>query len=325
MAVSTLLSVSPLPEPSLLRELDTRASELTDTGRDWLVDRPLQILGYLVLAIVLRLVLHRMIDRFTRHDAGRSPALLRPLRDRSSGTVKGEILNERRRQRANTIGSVLRSAVSVMILTWFVLSVLDVVGVNVAPFIASAGIVGVALGFGAQNLVRDFLSGIFMLLEDQYGVGDVVDLGEAIGTVESVGLRVTTIRDVNGTVWYCRNGEVLRVGNMSQGFAVAVLDLPVSHTANIDEACAVAERTTNEVVDSGDFDSDILEPPEMLGVNAVSADTVTIRITIKTRPGRQWAVQRRLHRDILQSFDDAGIKAPYALGRPGGVAVESSS
>lgn len=325
MSVSTLLSASPLSEPSLLRELDTRAFELTDTGRDWLVDRPLQVLGYLVLAVVLRLCLHRMINRFTDNSSGKSPILLRPLRDRSSGTVKGAILNERRKQRASTIGSVLKSAVSVMILTWFVLSVLDVVGVNVAPFIASAGIVGVALGFGAQNLVRDFLSGIFMLLEDQYGVGDVVDLGEATGTVESVGLRVTTIRDINGTVWYCRNGEVLRVGNMSQGFAVAVLDLPISHTANIEHACEVAERTTASLVKSGDFENDILEPPEMLGVNAVSADTVTIRITIKTRPGRQWAVQRRLHQDILEAFDDADIKAPYALGRPGGVAADSGS
>ncbi|OZC45392.1 mechanosensitive ion channel protein MscS [Rhodococcus sp. WWJCD1] len=319
------MSASPLSEPSLLRELDTRAFELTDTGRDWLVDRPLQVLGYLVLAVVLRLCLHRMINRFTDNSSGKSPILLRPLRDRSSGTVKGAILNERRKQRASTIGSVLKSAVSVMILTWFVLSVLDVVGVNVAPFIASAGIVGVALGFGAQNLVRDFLSGIFMLLEDQYGVGDVVDLGEATGTVESVGLRVTTIRDINGTVWYCRNGEVLRVGNMSQGFAVAVLDLPISHTANIEHACEVAERTTASMVKSGDFENDILEPPEMLGVNAVSADTVTIRITIKTRPGRQWAVQRRLHQDILEAFDDADIKAPYALGRPGGVAADSGS
>ncbi|WP_051048016.1 mechanosensitive ion channel family protein [Rhodococcus sp. AW25M09] len=319
------MSASPLPDLSLLRDLDTRAFELTDTGRDWLVDRPLQILGYLALAIVLRLVLHRMIARFTRNEVGKSPMLLRPLRDRSSSTVQGAILNERRKQRANTIGSVLKSAVSVMILAWFVLSVLDVVGINVAPFIASAGIVGVALGFGAQNLVRDFLSGIFMLLEDQYGVGDVVDLGEATGTVESVGLRVTTIRDIPGTVWYCRNGEVLRVGNMSQGFAVAVLDLPVSHTANIEEACAVADRTALSLVKSGDFDSDILEPPQMLGVNAVSSDTVTIRITIKTRPGRQWAVQRRLHKDILEAFDDAGIKAPYALGRPRGVAADQDN
>ncbi len=236
--------------------------------------------------------------------------------------MRGSILSERRRQRAETIGSVLKSGVSVVILTWFILSVLAVVGVNVTPFIASAGIVGVALGFGAQNLVRDFLSGIFMLLEDQYGVGDVVDLGEAIGTVESVGLRVTTIRDVNGTVWYCRNGEVLRVGNMSQGFAVAVLDLPVAHTANLDDACEVAEKTALDVVASGAFKDDLLGDPEMLGVNAVSSDTVTIRITVKTRPGVQWSVQRRLHREILQAFDDAGIKAPYPQGRQGGAVAD---
>ncbi|SNS79445.1 mechanosensitive ion channel family protein [Rhodococcoides kyotonense] len=318
------------PNPRLhaiASSLDSRAFELTETGRDWLVDRPLQVAGYLALAIVLRLVLHKLIDRFTRRnssDSTKPPLLLRPLRERAPTSLQGSILSERRKQRAKTIGSVMKSGVSVVILTWFVLSVLDVVGVNVAPFIASAGIVGVALGFGAQNLVRDFLSGIFMLLEDQYGVGDVVDLGEAIGTVESVGLRVTTVRDVNGTVWYCRNGEVLRVGNMSQGFAVAVLDLPVAHTANIDEACEVAEKAALDVVQSGDFEGDLLGSPEMLGVNAVSADTVTIRITVETRPGRQWAVQRRMHREILQAFENAGIRAPYPEGRAGGFVPDLS-
>ncbi|NIL78181.1 hypothetical protein RhoFasB10_04346 [Rhodococcus sp. B10] len=291
------------------------------------MDRPLQIAGYVALAIVLRLVLHKLIDRFTRRsssDSSKPPLLLRPLRERAATSLQGTILSERRRQRATTIGSVMKSGVSVVILTWFVLSVLDVVGVNVAPFIASAGIVGVALGFGAQNLVRDFLSGIFMLLEDQYGVGDVVDLGEAIGTVESVGLRVTTVRDVNGTVWYCRNGEVLRVGNMSQGFAVAVLDLPVAHTANVDEACEVAEKAALDVVESNVFEEDLLGAPEMLGVNAVSADTVTIRITVKTRPGRQWAVQRGMHREILQAFENAGVRAPYPEGRAGGFVPDLS-
>ena len=104
---------------------------------------------------------------------------------------------------------------------------LSELGVNVAPIIASAGILGIALGFGAQSLVKDFLSGIFMIFEDQYGVGDVVDLGEAIGTVEAVSLRVTRLRDVNGTVWYVRNGEILRVGNMSQNWARTVLDVGV--------------------------------------------------------------------------------------------------
>ncbi|MGB6180663.1 MAG: mechanosensitive ion channel domain-containing protein, partial [Rhodococcus sp. (in: high G+C Gram-positive bacteria)] len=164
----------------------------------------------------------------------------------------------------------------------------------------------------------------FMLLEDQYGVGDIVDLGEATGTVETVGLRVTTVRDISGTLWYVRNGEVLRVGNMSQGHAVAVLDLPVSHKANIDVACEVAERTAQNSIDRGAFADDILEAPQMLGVDAVTADTVTLRLTIKVRPGRQWAVQRQLHRQILEAFDDADIPAPYPNGRPFGPATSLS-
>ena len=129
---------------------------------------------------------------------------------------------------------------SIILLVWVVLSILSVLGVNIAPFIASAGVVGLAIGFGAQNLVRDFVSGVFMLLEDQYGVGDIVDLGEAIGEVETVGLRITTLRDIDGTLWYVRNGEILRVGNMSQEYAVARIEVPVSLSADIDLAQQVA-------------------------------------------------------------------------------------
>ena len=277
---------------------------LTDTQRDWLIQRPLHLVGYALLAVVIRLVLHKLIERSTTRPAKMS--------------APKNLMSERRRQRAKTIGSVLKSAVSVVVLVWFLLSALAIFGINVTPFIASAGIVGLAFGFGAQNLVRDFLSGIFMLLEDQYGVGDIVDLGEASGTVETVGLRVTTVRDISGTLWYVRNGEVLRVGNMSQGHAVAVLDLPVAHSANIDDACRVAADTAESVLAAGDLGDDTLEAPQMLGVQAVTADVVTIRLTVKTRPGRQWAVQRHLHREILESFDDAGIAPPYPQGRPGG-------
>ena len=113
---------------------------------------------------------------------------------------------------------------------------------NIAPFIASAGVIGLAIGFGAQNLVRDFVTGVFMLLEDQYGVGDFVDLGEMIGEVQSVGLRITTLRDIDGTLWYVRNGEIARVGNMSQEYAVARIEVPVALTADVEEAEQVALR-----------------------------------------------------------------------------------
>ncbi|WP_072687168.1 mechanosensitive ion channel family protein [Rhodococcus marinonascens] len=288
------------------------AFELTDTNRDWLIQRPLQIAIYIVMALILRFVLHRMIRRITRpRDPSGKPALSKSLRERAPRGVKDAMVNARSAQRATTIGSVLESTVSIAVLVWVVLQVLGILGINVTPFIASAGVIGVALGFGAQNLVRDFLSGIFMLLEDQYGVGDVVDLGEATGTVESVGLRVTTIRDINGTLWYCRNGEILRVGNMSQGYAVAVVDLPISHSANVQRACEVAlSAVLDSAVDTA-IAADILDPPELLGVNSVTAASVTLRITTRVKPGRQWAVQRAFTRAALTAFENHGVEAPF--------------
>ncbi|NLU82451.1 mechanosensitive ion channel family protein [Rhodococcus sp. HNM0569] len=288
------------------------AFELTDTWRDWLVQRPIQIAIYVALAVVLRFALHKLIDRATRpRDPSQKPTMLRPLTERMPRGAKDAAMSERRAQRARTIGSVLKSTVSIVILVWVVLQILSVLGVNVAPFIASAGIIGVALGFGAQNLVRDFLSGIFMLLEDQYGVGDVVDLGEAVGTVETVGLRVTTIRDINGTLWYCRNGEILRVGNMSQGYAVAVVDLPIAHSANVHHACEVALRAVLDAAENDKVAPDVLEAPELLGVNSVTAQSVTIRVTAKTKPGKQWAVQRDLTRAALTAFERDDVDEPF--------------
>ena len=290
------------------------AFELTDTSRDWLIRRPIEIAIYIGLALVLRYVAHRAIDRMTKPRPN-GPSLVKPLRERTPLQVKGALLNERRVQRAETIGSVLKSTVSVAVLTWCVLQILSTFGFDVRPFIASAGVIGVAIGFGAQNLVRDFLSGIFMLLEDQYGVGDVVDLGEATGTIETVGLRVTTLRDISGTLWYCRNGEIVRVGNMSQGYAVAVVDLPIARSADIDKAVGVAARTASASVENPDLADDVLEPPQMLGVQTVNADEVVLRLTVKVKPARQWAVQRSLHHSVLDAFTSEGIHAPYPSSR----------
>jgi small conductance mechanosensitive channel len=167
--------------------------------------------------------------------------------------------------------------------------------VDLAPILASAGIVGIAVGFGAQNLVKDFLSGMFMLLEDQYGVGDIVDVGQASGTVETVGLRITTLRDVNGTLWYVRNGEILRVGNKSQGFAVAVVDVPVAHGTDVAETTMTASRVAQERVEQPDLAEDVLEEVQTLGIESVTAEKLTLRLTVRVQPGRQFAVQRALN------------------------------
>lgn len=282
----------------------------------WLVTKPLKILLILVIAFVVRYLLRRLINRVTTlprgNGNGRLPALLRPLRERAP-EVLGSAVIERRRQRAKTIGSVLRSLATFLIYGLAFILVLGELGLDLGPIIASAGIIGVAIGFGAQNLVKDFLSGIFMMVEDQYGVGDVVDVGEATGTVEAVGLRITTLRDVKGTVWYVRNGEVLRVGNSSQGFAVALVDVPVGYSADVELASTVLIAAATTAAETETLAPHVLEPPEMLGVESVTPETITLRLTVKVRPGKQWVVQRALRAQLLAALEEAGIEPP--LGR----------
>jgi small conductance mechanosensitive channel len=259
----------------------------------------------------VRFLARRLIDRLTRGHDDKTPTLLRPLKERAPQAL-GALISERRAQRAKTIGSVLKSIISFVVYGLAFIQILGELGLNLAPIVASAGIVGVALGFGAQNLVKDFLSGIFMVLEDQYGVGDVVDVGPASGKVEAVGLRVTTVRDVNGTVWYVRNGEILRVGNSSQGFAVAVIDFPLAFGADTDKAIEIFGRVVSEVTSTEPISDEVLEPPEVLGVEKVTADGITIRATVKVRPGRQWVVQRALRAKVMAAFEEEGIQPPLA-------------
>jgi len=279
----------------------------------WLVAKPLHIVGILLVAILARLLMHRLIRRLTTSRGGRMATILKPLRERAPHTL-GSLVSDRRSQRARTIGSVLQSITSFVIWGIGVVLILGDLGFNLTPIIASAGVIGVAVGFGAQNLVKDFLSGIFMLLEDQYGVGDVVDFGQATGTVESVGLRVTTVRDYAGTVWYVRNGEVQRVGNSSQGFAVAVVDVPLGYATDVNRALQLLEQVTREATGEAPMADDVLEPPKVLGVQRMTTENITLRLTVKVRPARQWATQRELRRRIMAVFDEAGIAPPLATG-----------
>jgi small conductance mechanosensitive channel len=309
--------------PQCVREAGTwckRVYDLTHNdwlagSADWLVAKPLRILLILVIALLARALARRLITRLTtmppRDDGGKLPSLLRPLRERAPD-VLGPAVIERRRQRAKTIGSVLSSLSTFVVYGLAFVLVLGELGINLAPIIASAGIAGVALGFGAQNLVRDFISGIFMMLEDQYGVGDIVDLGEATGTIEAVGLRITTLRDVNGTVWYVRNGEIQRVGNLSQGYAVAVVDVPLQYNADVERAAAVLGETASAAA-ADSLADDVLESPEVLGVESVTPEGIQLRLTAKVRPGRQFAVQRALRAAVIPALEDAGFDPP--MGR----------
>ncbi len=317
--MSPLLSVA---KPPCVSDPSTFCSQVyAATGNawlagsaNWLLTKPLKILMILVIAFVVRLLIRRMINRVTTfpRSGGKLPALLRPLRERAP-EVLGSAVIERRRQRAQTIGSVLKSMATFLVYGLAFILVLGELGLDLGPIIASAGIIGVAIGFGAQNLVKDFLSGIFMMVEDQYGVGDVVDIGEATGTVEAVGLRITTLRDLKGTVWYVRNGEVLRVGNSSQGFAVAVVDVPLGYTADVERATTVLLGAAAKATESEALKDNVLEPPEMLGVESVTPEGLQLRLTVKVRPGKQWAVQRALRAQLLAALEEAGFEPP--LGR----------
>ncbi|MGH3907194.1 MAG: mechanosensitive ion channel family protein [Pseudonocardiaceae bacterium] len=290
-------------------------NDLLARHADVVISTGLRILFILLLAVLTRLLLHRAIHRLTRVTAqGAPPGLLRPLRERDPQARRNTKAQfERRAARAQAIGSVLRSATTFVVYGVAVTMVLGELGINLGPIIASAGIVGLAFGFGAQNLVKDFLSGMFMMIEDQYGVGDWVDIGEACGTVEAVGMRVTTLRDESGTVWYVRNGEVLRVGNSSQGHSVAVVDVPIGHGAAISAAIEIAQRVATELTaQGGSLAADVLEPPEVLGVESITPEGVTLRITIKVRAARQWAVQRTLLAAILGALADADVPPPSA-------------
>ncbi len=283
---------------------------------EWLIAKPLLILLIVASAVVLRFLVHRAINRLVDSTSDdRVPTVLRPLRDRASEHLEiGSMLSERRRQRAQTIGSVLRSTASAVIMTLAFLMVLGELGLNLAPLIASAGIVGVALGFGAQNLVKDILSGLFMILEDQYGVGDSIDVGEATGTVEAVGLRTTRLRGLEGTVWYVRNGEILRVGNMSQGWSRAVIDVPVSYSSDLRRAGTVLKAVADELWHDEAFADLIIEEPTVTGVETMSRDGLTVRLMVKTKPEQQGPVARELRARIKDRFDTEGIALPHPPG-----------
>jgi len=275
-----------------------------------LITKPLQVLLIVLVALIIRAITHRAINRLTRSSAeGSVPRILSPLTERARESAFLEstgLISERRKQRAETIGSVLRSAVSFLIFVTAFLMVLQVFAVNLAPFIAGSSLVGVAVGFGAQNIVKDFLSGMFMMLEDQYGVGDVIDLKEATGTVEAVGLRTTRLRDVQGVVWYVRNGEIARVGNLSQQYAQVVLDVPIAAAEDPAAARTAIATAARELYAEDGWTSSFLAEPELLGIESMSREELVIRLVARVRPLEQWRVARELRARIQAGL--AGAK-----------------
>jgi small-conductance mechanosensitive channel len=274
----------------------------------WII-KPTKIVLIIVLALIARYILHRMITRMTdRAGDGKVPTILRPLREKlpTSLTQATTLFPERRRQRAAAIGSVLRSFVTAAVFSVAGLMILGELGIDLTPLVAGLGIVGAALGFGAQTLVKDLISGLFMLLEDQYGVGDVVDVGEVTGVVEGVGLRTITLRDAHGVVWYVRNGEINRVGNKSQGHSVAIVDVPVGF-AGVQDSVERLQEAASALAADPEFQDAFLEPPSVAGVESVTIDGATVRVTAKTTSEDLPRVTRELRRRLAEAVASSGI------------------
>jgi small-conductance mechanosensitive channel len=293
----------------------------TENWPDWLVSivttlenfawlsRPILIVvgGFIALWIV-----GRVIDRVVK--AVVSGVKKAEGVDSTTALSTSPVEAMRQVQRTRTLGGVLNTFARWTVWILVFIMVLTEWGVAVTPLIASIGILGAALGFGAQSLVKDILNGLFMVFEDQLGLGDIVNLGQVTGVVERVGIRVTEVRDVNGTLWFIRNGEVLQVGNYSQDWARIILDVPVPYTLNVDEAQEALLAAAKEFAYSPEWKRKILEDPEMWGIESLSHEALMVRITVKVRAGEQFVLRRALHRYVKDALDRRGIDLP-ALNR----------
>ena len=292
--------------------LESTDSEGWARASDVLVAKPAHILLIVVVAWVANRLLHRAIRRFTERIANpEAQERIQRLRRHAPDALQSHGPESlRSAARATTLSHLLRSATTVVVWTIAGVMILGELGVALGPLIAGAGIAGVAIGFGAQSLVKDFISGTFMLIEDQYGVGDIVDAGEASGTVEAVSLRTTRLRDVNGTVWHIPNGNILRIGNMSQQWARALLDVSLATDTDVDHAQDVIKRVADSVWNDSDWHGEILEEPEVWGVERLGPDAIVIRLVVKTKPAEQFTVMRELRRRLLEAFAAEGVELP---------------
>lgn len=267
------------------------------------------LLGAGIFLRFVRRALRKVVDR-AKEPRSVLPGPLAVMTDEDVESARAE--SARRSQRANALGTLAESVLRVVVWGLAVLTALGTVGINLGPLIAGAGVLGVAVGFGAQGIVRDFLSGVLMLVEDQYGVGDVIDAGAASGVVEEVSLRTTRIRDVNGTVWHIPNGSITRVGNMTQEWSRMLVDVDVAYATDVDEAIEVLRGVLDRFQEREDVRERLLDDPmEVWGVTDLGDSSVVIRVVAKTVPGQQWALGRLFRQFVKRELDAAGIEIPF--------------
>jgi small conductance mechanosensitive channel len=313
---------SPSPSPSQELPVDLSMpdlSSLTWSGvGDWLVGTPLLIITVVAVGLLARFLLHRLINRVVTTATSRRAERIASLPGAGRALQAVGVANVRHVQRTQTMGALLKSITTFVVGGITALTVLSLVGIPLGPMLASASVGGVALAFGAQSLVKDFLSGVFMIVEDQYGVGDVIDTGEVVGTVENVSLRVTQLRDADGMTWYVRNGEIIRIGNKTQGWSTAIVDIAIAYDQDVEKAISVIRDVVSVMDDDGAYKDILLDEPNVVGVESIANGAITIRIIAKTIANEQFGVQREMRERIKVALDREGVRSPMPMLPPFG-------
>ena len=267
-------------------------STLVDQARGWLLSSGLRIL----VIVVVSLIVLKIASLFST---------------RLLAKFKKPEIDEEVQKRTQTLGSLIRYVLNMTILTVAAVMVLGELGIEIGPILAAAGIIGLAVGFGAQHLVQDIISGFFILMEDQFRVGDVIQTAGKSGTVEKVNLRMTVLREYTGNVHFIRNGTIDIVTNTTRGFSCFILDVGVAYKEDIDEVIKVIKETDEELRADHEYSDLILKPIEVWGVDQFADSAMVIRSRITTKPGKQWGAGREFRRRLKKRFDEQNIEIPF--------------
>jgi moderate conductance mechanosensitive channel len=281
----------------------------------------LETIVVVFLILLVAWLVARFLRRFVTRFAGRMEERIEERLERAQqrGAISDtQKFRGRRLQRLHAITGVLRGVVGTAVWLVAILLVIDRLGIRLQPILAGAGLIGIVIGFGAQQLVRDVLAGIAMLIEDQYGVGDWIEVDGKIGQVERVGLRSSAFRDVDGVVHHVLNGSIEHVGNLSQEWARATFDVPLALDADIPAAKALIHKIACDLAEDPVWGADIIGEPEIWGVQSFGPQGVSIRVVIPTKPLRNWDVTRQLRERLKHAFEQASMRMPSQLIEIGG-------
>ncbi len=283
-------------------------NQLLSRAVEWFVAKPLLALIILLITGLVDRWLRRLVTKVVMRVADRERLAATALETVGVGAPHSfKVTDPRTAKRTATLASVARAGVSCLVWTIGVLTTLGVFNFNLGPLLAGAGVAGIAVGLGGQNLVKDCIAGFFIIIEDQFGVGDEADLGLAAGTIESTTLRSTALRSGDGTLWHIPNGAIARVGNQSKLWSNAVLDVTIWYEADVDSAAAQMNEVATEVCARPEMAAVVLNPPQVLGVERLTADGVVLRLVVRTKPGAHIALMRALRSALKTAFESSGV------------------